>query len=679
MAQETQNIVLQVSTGRSDVTLKELRDSISKAKDELSKMKIGSDEYKEALKALQQDQNLLKNAMYGTTSSLEEQTKAAQGLGTSYNALVADMAKLKQEFRATEDAAKQMELAGKINAINKQLKELDAMQGNFQRNVGNYAGSIKEAFGQAGAVIGGPFAKGVGGANNALKLLSANPVVGVVTLLVSIVMKLSDAIKGNEEQAQALEKAFSGLSAIGDVVSKVISKLAEGIVWLAEKIGSLVSKWTGMNDQMAEHNKLAEESAELTKAQREATIKNAEAEREIAKLRAEAAEKDKLTGEQRLALLQKAADLEKEVSKRAFENAKKEYEIIKAKNALRASSTEELDKEAAAYAAMVNAETAYYKKSKELASQMVAARRQMTKEEREDETAAREERKEALADIQAQLAAEKLLNEVRLSVAKEGTDEYLELQKEKAEIEMQQAIANAEKTILNEEDRAEAIELIRQATLEKIEALEDAHLQAQVDQATAEVAINAKKEADKTKDAKKQWAQRVAIAQAAAKALSGVFGSIADLMESDSAATEEQLKAAKNMRIAGATIDMLSGAVAAYTAAQSLAPPLGPIIGGINAAAVVTMGLLNIAKMRQQDVSRNGGGSGTASSTTPSVPATVAAPVIATQVQTVRQLTTATEEQRLDKMAGDAKVVLVMSDLEAAENDRRVHVEESTF
>ena len=677
MAQQTQEIVLSVATGNSGATLKELRENIKAAKQALSEMEIGTEEYQQQLKALNQDQNLLKNAMYGTTSTMEDQTKAAQGLGNSYNALVAKMAELKQEFRATDDAAKQMAIAKQINEVNSKLKELDAMQGNFQRNVGNYAGSIKEAFGQAGAVIGGPFAKGVGGANNALKLLSANPVVGVVTLLVSIVMKLTDAIKGNEAQAQALEKAFSGLSAIGDVVSKVISKLADGIVWLAEKIGNLVSKWTGMNDQMAEHNKLAEESAELTKAQREATIKNAEAEREIAKLRAEAAEKDKLTGEQRMALLQKAADLEKEVSKRAFENAKKEYEIIKAKNALRASSTEELDKEAAAYAAMVNAETAYYKKSKELASQMVAARRQMTKEEREDETAAREERKEALADIQAQLAAEKLLNEVRISVAKEGTDEYLELQKEKAEIEMQQAIANAEKTILNEEDRAEAIELIRQATLEKIEALEDAHLQAQVDQATAEVALHAKMEDDKTKDTKRQVQQRIALGQSYARAVSSVFGSIADIMEGDSEASEEQLKAAKNMRIAGATIDMLSGVVTAISQAQQLGPIAGPIMAAINSAAVIAAGVANIQKIKQQQTSRSGGSS--TATATPSVPATVAAPVIATQVQTVRQLTTATEEQRLDKMAGDAKVVLVMSDLEAAENDRRVHVEESTF
>ena len=677
MAQETQQIVLSVATGNSGATLKELRENIKAAKQALSEMEIGTEEYQKQLKALNQDQNLLKNAMYGTTSTMEEQTKAAQGLGNSYNALVAKMAELKQEFRAPDDATKQMELAGKINAINKQLKELDAMQGNFQRNVGNYAGSIKEAFTQAGSVIGGPFAKGVGGANNALKLMAANPIVGVVTILVSLFMKVAEAIKGNEEQTQALNKAFSSFSAIGDIVSKMVTKLADGIVWLAEKFSALIGKIIGTSDAMEANNKIAEESVELTKAQREATIKNAEAEREIAKLRAEAAEKDKLTGEQRLALLQKAADLEKEVSKRAFENAKKEYEIIKAKNALRASSTEELDKEAAAYAAMVNAETAYYKKSKELASQMVAARRQMTKEEREDETAAREERKEALADIQAQLDAEKLLNEVRISVAKEGTDEYLELQKEKAEIEMQQAIANAEKTILNEEDRAEAIELIRQATLEKIEALEDAHLQAQVDQATAEVAINAKMEEQKTRDAERQIRQRIALGQSYAKATSSLVSSIADIMEGDSEASEEQLKAAKNMRIAGATIDMLSGVVTAISTAQQLGPIAGPIMAAINSAAVIAAGVANIQKIKQQQTSRSGG-SATATAT-PSVPATVAAPVIATQVQTVRQLTTATEEQRLDKMAGDAKVVLVMSDLEAAENDRRVHVEESTF
>lgn len=679
MAQETQQIVLSVATGNSDVTLRQLRDNIKSAKDALQDLTVGDAKYNEQLAELTKSQRALKDAMSVGTASMEEQDKAAEGLGKSYNVLVDDMAKLKKEFRATSDAAKQMELAGKINDINNELKRLDAMQGNFQRNVGNYTNSIKEAFTQAGSAIGGNFAKGVTGANNALKLMAANPIVGVVTILVSLISKLSDAIKGNEEQTQALNKAFSSFSAIGDLVSKMVSKLADGIVWLAEKFSALIGKILGTSDAMEANNKIAEESIELTKAQREATIKNAEAEREIAKLRAQAAEKDRLTGEQRLALLQRAADLEKEVSKRAFDNAKAEYEIIKAKNALRASSTEELNKEAEAYAKMVQAETAYYNTSRNLATQMVAARKQMANEEREEVAAAREERKDALADAQAQLAAEKMLNEVRLSVAKEGTDEYLELQKEKADLEMQAQIANAEKTILNEEDRATAIELIRQATLEKIEALEDAHLQAQVDLATAEVAINAKMEDDKTKAAKKQWAQRVAIAQAAAKALSGIFGSIADLMESDSEATEEQLKAAKNMRIAGATIDMLSGAVAAYTSAQSLGVPLGPIIGGINAAAVVTMGLLNIAKMKQQDVSRNGGGSGTASSTTPSVPATVAAPVIATQVQTVRQLTTATEEQRLDKMASDAKVVLVMSDLEAAENDRRVHVEESTF
>ena len=668
---------MSVATGNSDTTLKGLRDNIKAAKDALDGFKVGSKEYQQQLEQLQQDQNLLRNAMHGTTASMEEQTKAAQGVGNSYNALVAQMAKLKQEFRSTSDAAQQMKIAAKINEVNSELKRLDAMQGNFQRNVGNYTNSIKEAFTQAGSAIGGNFAKGVTGANNALKLMAANPVVGVVTLLVSIVMKLADAIKGNEEQTQALNKAFSSFSAIGDLVSKMVSKLADGIVWLAEKFSALIGKILGTSDAMEANNKIAEESIELTQKQREATIKNAEAEREIAKLRAQAAEKDRLTGEQRLALLQKAADLEKEISKRALDNAKKEYEIIKAKNALRASSTEDLNKEAEAYAKMVQAETAYYNTSRNLATQMVAARKQMAKEEREEVAAAREERKDALADAQAQLAAEKMLNEVRLSVAKEGTDEYLELQKEKADLEMQAQIANAEKTILNEEDRATAIELIRQATLEKIEALEDAHLQAQVDRATAEVAMNAKMEEQKTRDAERQVRQRIALGQSYAKATSSLVSSIADIMEGDSAATEEQLKAAKTMRIAGATIDMLSGVVTAISQAQQLGPIAGPIMAAINSATVVAAGVANIQKIKQQSTARNAGSS--SATPTPSVPATVAAPVIATQVQTVRQLTTATEEERLDRMAGDAKVVLVMSDLEAAENDRRVHVEESTF
>lgn len=677
MAQETQQIVLSVATGNSDVTLRQLRDNIKNAKDALQDLTVGDAKYNEQLAELTKSQRALKDAMSVGTASMEEQDKAAEGLGKSYNVLVDEMAALKKEFRSTSDAAKQMEIAGKINDINSELKRLDAMQGNFQRNVGNYTNSIKDAFTQAGSAIGGNFAKGVTGANNALKLMAANPIVGVVTILVSLITKLSDAIKGNEEQAQALNKAFSSFNAIGDLVSKMVSKLADGIVWLAEKFSALIGKILGTSDAMEANNKIAEESIELTQKQREATIKNAEAEREIAKLRAQAAEKDRLTGEQRLALLQKASDLEKEISKRALDNAKKEYEIIKAKNALRASSTEDLNKEAEAYAKMVQAETAYYNTSRNLATQMVAARKQMAKEEREEVAAAREERKDALADAQAQLAAEKMLNEVRLSVAKEGTDEYLELQKEKADLEMQAQIANAEKTILNEEDRATAIELIRQATLEKIEALEEQHLAAEADLAFAEVYAHEKMEDEKTKTTRKQIKQRIALGQSYAKATSSLVSSIADIMEGDSAATEEQLKAAKTMRIAGATIDMLSGVVTAISQAQQLGPIAGPIMAAINSATVIAAGVANIQKIKQQSTARNAGSS--SATPTPSVPATVAAPVIATQVQTVRQLTTATEEQRLDKMAGDAKVVLVMSDLEAAENDRRVHVEESTF
>jgi len=173
-------------------------------------------------------------------------------------------------------------------------------------------------------------------------------------------------------------------------------------------------------------------------------------------------------------------------------------------------------------------------------------------------------------------------------------------------------------------------------------------------------------------DAKKALAMKqVALTQQAASAVSGILGSLADIYESDSEATEEELKKAKNMRIAGATIDMLSGVVSAISTAMQLGPIAGPILGAINSAAVIAAGVANIAKIKQQNTSRNSSGS-------TSTPAQVTAPSVDTSIQQVHTLTSASEEERLNQMA-DQKVYLVTSELEARENDRKVQLQEATF
>ena len=173
---------------------------------------------------------------------------------------------------------------------------------------------------------------------------------------------------------------------------------------------------------------------------------------------------------------------------------------------------------------------------------------------------------------------------------------------------------------------------------------------------------------------KAEWCGRLNVMQQAVAGVSGILGSLADLMENNTELTQEEAEKAKNLRIAGATIDMLQGAVTAFSSAQQLGPIAGPIVGAINAAAVVAAGIANIAKIKATEVSTQGTGS-----TTASVPAVVSAPTAEPSVQQVRSVTSASEEERLNQMAGEQRVYILDSDLQAADNARRVEVEETTF
>lgn len=159
---------------------------------------------------------------------------------------------------------------------------------------------------------------------------------------------------------------------------------------------------------------------------------------------------------------------------------------------------------------------------------------------------------------------------------------------------------------------------------------------------------------------------------AVASATSSLISSLADIMESDEKNSEKNAQKIKALRIASATIDMLNGAVMAYASAQSLGPIAGPIVGGINAGAVVAMGIANINKIK----STNPGSGGSASSVTP---ASVEAPNVETNLATTRNITTASEEERLNRMASSQRVYILQSDIEAANNQSKAQVEESSF
>ena len=795
-------VILKVGTGEAVKNVGELRENIKQLKAALNDQDLSNPEgmkkYNELLGELKINQNALKDAMYATTASWDDITNAATGAniafdqnnklvnmqGVSYNALVHEMADLKQAWRATTDEMERAALGERINSVNDQLKSMDASVGNYQRNVGNYIGAVDHltaSFGSMGKGAQSVIAP-IKGVTTGLKTLSATPAIAILGLLANVLQKVIEGLKSSEENTNAMTQAMAPFAAIGDTVTKVLQGLGGVLAKVVEGFGKLTSAIFGTNEATKERLRLAKEEAALQEQERNNIIANAEAEREVARLRAEAADKTKYSASERIALLEQAGEQERLIAERSVQAAKMQYEIIKSRNALTQSNAEDLKKEAEAYAAVVNAETSYYNKVREINAGISEARNAEAK-------AASDAAKAAKDAAAAKIAAEKeyiakaLADEVqaatnRAEVYRHGSVEYLAAMRDVAALEYDQMkrqmdetdaewqarrlaaarkLAEAQQSTtdaLIEEGRlalenemnalatgsldqlAKAVELakynldnIHQAIDESDDAFLARRLEAQQ---AYQGALQAQNEAE-VEEGRQQYEQRLATLEenslayldaevslkkyeldtlhqlegeseeafrtrqlqaekeyynakkaqvqswmqtlnGMASGVSSILGSIADAMEENTEMTEAEAKKAKNLRVASATIDMLQGAVTAYAGAQSLGVPMGPIIGAINAAAVIATGIANIAKIKATQVSAN-----SSSSQTPIVPAQVNAPTVSPQVQQVRTLTSASEEDRLNRMADDHRVYILSSDLEAERDQHRVQVEETTF
>jgi hypothetical protein len=170
-----------------------------------------------------------------------------------------------------------------------------------------------------------------------------------------------------------------------------------------------------------------------------------------------------------------------------------------------------------------------------------------------------------------------------------------------------------------------------------------------------------------------------------ANSIGDIFGSIADILEDDiknkvknGELTEEegekQFEAVKAFQIAQATIQTISGAIAAFMGCQSLGQPWGAIIGAVQAAAVTAAGIAQIAKIKNTQL--GGGGSSVSS-------AAVATPVQTAPEEYVAQYTqNATGESEITRLADsihNQKVYVVESDITEAQNRSKVRVTESTW
>lgn len=148
-----------------------------------------------------------------------------------------------------------------------------------------------------------------------------------------------------------------------------------------------------------------------------------------------------------------------------------------------------------------------------------------------------------------------------------------------------------------------------------------------------------------------------------------ILNSLADLYEADGEMSEEEAKKVKNLRIATATMDMLTGIVGAISSVAGMGP-VGWAMGALQAVSIGIMGAANIAKIKNTDVTGGGGGGGAA--VTPDVQSYSSE----LPVNFTRNITTASEIDELNK---PTKVYVLESDISDAMTKVSIRESESAF
>ena len=655
MAEETIQII-RIETGEAVKSVNDLRENVKILKDRLGDLEIGTTEYQDTLEELKVNQAAVKDAMYATTASMDDLAKSATGASNSYNALVHRMAALKEELRATDVSTEQgkerfKELAAQINEVNDTLKDMDALQGNFQRNVGNYPGLMKTFSGSLDALDKGLKATsgGVGGLKEGFDALAVNPVFAILGIVVTLFKSLADTLKEDETTMAAVNKAGVSLEPIFKFLKGILEKVVTIVTDLITRVSSFVQS-----------NGLIPKIIDGVVGVGNAILKFV-----IAPFKG-IVEAIKVFKEQGVRGLGDAA--------KAFANEMKTG--ISFKSNYQAGES------------IVDAITAGIKDKKKDVS---AAGKDVVKPlkdgiDMELDKMIQDLDKEMDKMIQdldkEQEDANKIANSIaqgRLANLDKAAKHQLELNDILVEDDREKAEKAYQIQLSANERRLAALEQFAQDALERGDL--DAYLEYEQEAADLEVEIetNALREKKRlreqdAKDAKEKAKQQMEVMQSVASATSGILGSIADMYESDEKNSEKNANKIKGLRIASATIDTISGAIGAFMqAVQTIPPPLGAIVGGVQAAAVTAAGIAQIAKIKSTKVS------GSASNSAPTAPAVTSAPVRTIDIQQVRSVTSASEEDRLNQMASDQRVVLVMSDLEVKQNQSRVQVAEASF
>lgn len=446
MAQEEKIIIdVEINVGETEQKLGEVTKAIENLKTENKRlkeeMKAGTGDFaanNAMLKANEAEIKSLTVAEKDLTGMLTIADKQRRTYSDSIRGQAAQLAELKNQYmsltKAERDSAAGKDMLKKLAELDKQVKDNDATMGNFQRNVGNYP----QVFDLSGTSIGrfqtmlsgmGGTATTVGGvASTAFAGIKAQaialgkafltPPIGLIVIVLSAIMfavqKVVAAFKKNDEASENLKQAMSALTPVTQGISWVFDKLAVILSKLAvgfgKVVGAILSVIPGYKKSADAAKDLVVAQDKLEDSERNYVKNSAKRNAEIAKIKKQSVQTDKYTADERLKMIKRADDLEKQNLAESKFIAKEKARIgIELAKQQVDTSDGTMDKLAQAQADMSKADEAYYTGTMRLESKATAARKENSKQTVaavEDIITAEEKAVAALAELEAVVTAQ---------------------------------------------------------------------------------------------------------------------------------------------------------------------------------------------------------------------------------------------------------------------------------
>jgi hypothetical protein len=482
-----------------------------------------------------------------------------------------------------------------------------------------------------------------------LEGISKSPAVASIGLLVSIALKLADSLKDNETAMEAVKKAMASLKPVMDFFSNILEKVAEVLADVIGKVTEFIST-SGILDKVIKGVM---------------GVGNAILQYVIAPFKGVIAA-IKVFKEQGLdGLGNAAAAFKQEMSNGvAFKENFQAGQAV-ADSLIKGASSKKKEVKAAGKAVAQAAKDGLMeildKIPMEIEGTMDDGLDAMMKAADEANKAAVKKADERLKTLDKVTSHQRELNSILVNDERERADKEYQIQAE----------SNQKKLGLLEQFMKDALD---RDDLDAYLAYDQQRADLEVEIETNAIREKERLRKQDLKDAEAKAKAQKDLLKGVASSTSSILGTIADLYADDEANSEKNANKIKNLRIAAATVDTISGAIGAFMqASQTIPPPYGQIVGAAAAAAVTASGLAEIAKLKSTKVS------GTAAATPTVTPAVASAPTLNTEVANVRSVTSASEEERLNEMSKDQRVYILSSDIEASRNQIRTRVTESSF